>query len=1052
MGVVQANKDGPRTYFRIGLVSGIVALALSLGLQAILLRQLSVFNTTIGLWLMALQFVLYTVVILILTVLGSFICSTVQRRTGRVIPWALYYAIIGLAAWGVFSDGITFGLNSDVKYTTLLGKSGIDYLSLHYLNGATIWTLFALTALFMLSDPRVTYRVGDDGKRHAYMHSKFLGLIRLLRQSNLGKFFPRGRRRRWEDPSPPSLPPKQVEWDVGQTPDHAVISKDGKIFYNDRFRVSSPWFLGWTFLKFLLGILTAEALADNTALRFLTIQNYLARTGSTWLSQLSNYFGILGMRISGAYVVPPSFAIDNTFTFEVYSFVELLLGLAFILIGLRLGLAALANVMVGVTSRAFAMSRRAVSEILGIALLPMIYFFLGAGSWVYDVGTALNLWALMAGIVAVAFFAALARTRRVFTLANINRTRAILLILIVIIPIVTVPSYGSFLRGQSGKYIDYQWNPAYVPTIQYTRWAYQVDNVTSADQSLMTSGNLNQSQILSGIRIFTQDAAKLYMKPLVPVNWMSINNAGVDIIFFKGNEYWVSLLQLVHPPSGNDPDEWRTDHLLLTNSEKILAVNAASGQPVDMSKLWNLTQTPQLYYGEGGLWASNDEVYLNIPTFNETHITGYTGPTSYDAKPDYVYTGFWRYWKFFWQGRLDFANGNYGNIKALVNRDVDQRVQNFLLPGMTMDSDPYPVVDDNGNLYLLHWVWIDWKSPHDFADYPDHQDTSILRLFAPVLTNLKTGEVHGYLFDQQRNDYILSFYRSMYPQWNQPIPSWLVPQLRYPEGFFDNQTAVYDFYFQTDPLQWQRNVFLQNTEESRFIITPINGVLTWAAVRLVETYQSPSKILSGLYIAPAGANTGHVYLMRLPEGTPVIGPESAISAVTTDPSIKTQLTLHSDWVSGNILLYAVNGRLTYVIPYYGTQSNLNVPVMVAAVDGSTKQVGHDFIQHPNNATEVQNAANVAVQGIGLTPPPPPPPVFMKNITGTVANPVRSYIMNGNTQWIIDINNGTGTPIVTVFGSADKLTQADRDAILLLSTGNLISVTVDINNDILKVNP
>jgi len=40
----------------------------------------------------------------------------------------------------------------------------------------------------------------------------------------------------------------------------------------------------------------------------------------------------------------------------------------------------------------------------------------------------------------------------------------------------------------------------------------------------------------------------------------------------------------------------------------------------------------------------------------------------------------------------------------------------------------------------------------------------------------------------------------------------------------------------------------------------------------------------------------------------------------------------------------------------------------------------------------------------------------------------------------------------VFGSADKLTQADRDAILLLSTGNLISVTVDINNDILKVNP
>ncbi len=1046
--MVQPSSDTTRRHFRAGLVGGLVALAASLGLQAVLLRQLSVFNTAIGLWLMILQFILYTVIIMILAVLGSFICATVQRRSGRLAQWVVYYVIVGLAAFGVFSDGINFGLGTDVKYATLLGKSGIDYLSLHYLNGATIWTLLILTALFMISDPRVTYRIGDDGKRHPYMHSKFLGLLRLLRRSNLGQFFAGARRRRWEDRAPPAFPPKQVEWDIGQTPDHSVISKEGKISYNDRFRVSSPWFLGWTFLKFLLGILVAGALADNTALRFLTIQNYLVQTNSTWLAQLSHYFGILATRITGAYSVSPSFGIDNTFTFEVFSLVEFFLGLAFILTGLRLGLAAVANIMVGVSSRAFAMSRRAASEILGIILLPMIYFFLSAGSWVYDVGTALNLWALLTGIIAVTFFTVLARTRRVLTLANINRTRAILLILIVLIPIVTLPSYGAFLRGQSGKYIDYQWSPAYVPTIQYTRWAYQVDNVNNTDQSLMTSGNLNQSQILSGIRVFTQDAAKLYMKPLVPVNWMSIDNAGVDIIFYKGNEYWVSLLQLVHPPLGNDPDEWRTDHLLLTNSEKIIAINAASGQPVDISNLWNLTQTPQLYYGEGGLWASNDEVYLNIPTFNETHITGYQGPASYDGNPDYVYSGFWRYWKFFWQGRLDFANGNYGDIKALVNRDVNERVQNFLLPGMTMDSDPYPVVDDKGNLYLLHWAWIDWKSPHDFADYPDHQDTSILRLFAPVLTNLKTGEVHGYLFDQQRNDYILSFYRSMYPRWNQPIPTWLVPQLRYPEGFFDSQTAVYDFYFQTDPLQWQRNVFLQNTEETRFIITPINGVLTWAAVRLVETYQSPSKILSGLYIAPAGPDTGQVYLMRLPEGTPVIGPESAISAVTTDPSIKTQLTLHSDWVSGNILLYEVNGRLTYIIPYYGTQNNLNVPVMVAAVDGSTKQVGHDFIQQPNNATEVQNAANVAVQGIGLTPPPPPPPPVTANVTGTVADPVRSYIKNGNTRWIIDINNGTA--IVTVFGSADKLTQSDINKILQLSPGNSVSVTVDINKDILKV--
>src|SRR5206468_11703460 len=137
----------------------------------------------------------------------------------------------------------------------------------------------------------------------------------------------------------------------------------------------------------------------------------------------------------------------------------------------------------------------------------------------------------------------------------------------------------------------------------------------------------------------------------------------------------------------NDPDVWRTQHLLLTHSEKVLAVDAATTQAVDITKIWNLTQSPQVYYGEGGLWQSVDEVYLNIPGFNETHLSGYTGPPSYNGTADYTYKGFWLYWKFFWQGRFDFANGAYGNIKALEYRDADARISNILLPNMRLDPD-----------------------------------------------------------------------------------------------------------------------------------------------------------------------------------------------------------------------------------------------------------------------------------------------------------------------------------------------------------------------------
>jgi len=52
--------DFPRRYFRVGLISGIVALGFALVAQAALLFELSVFNTAIGLWLLLLRFVLYT--------------------------------------------------------------------------------------------------------------------------------------------------------------------------------------------------------------------------------------------------------------------------------------------------------------------------------------------------------------------------------------------------------------------------------------------------------------------------------------------------------------------------------------------------------------------------------------------------------------------------------------------------------------------------------------------------------------------------------------------------------------------------------------------------------------------------------------------------------------------------------------------------------------------------------------------------------------------------------------------------------------------------------
>ena len=1021
---------GPKRPFTIGVLTGILAIVIVLGVELAFLTELSVFNTGLGLWVLAVSFVVTAGLLFALVFVGSFFAARIQRQSGGDrAPWVGYYILLGLACFAAFALGMNNGLTLDVKYSTYATKAGINFLNLQYLNGAVIWTTLILTAIFMLSDPRISSQMGSDGKKHFYMHSKFLGILRLLSKTNLGAILQATNRRRSYYES--STPRPSFDWDIGETPDHAIVSKNGKLQWNDKFPVSSPSFLAWTTIKFLLALGIAATISNDIALRFVTIQNYLAQTNSTWFAQVQNYFSVLALRLSGTYQVSSIFGINNVFTFEVFKFVLSIVGLSFAVIGVRLGISLLANAMVGLSKRAFGMTRVALSNIFILISLPLIFAVLSSGAWVYDVGTSYILDTLVIVLGGVAFLAGYTRTQRILHV-KITRIKGLMILAIVLISTITLPVYGTYLRAQSGQYINYQWNPAYVPTIQYTRWAYGVDSVTNADQSLITSSG-NQTNTLDHIRIFTNESARLNMKPLVGVNWMSITNAPVDIIFINGKEYWVSVLQLVQASLQNDPDVWRTQHLLLTHSEKILAVDAATTQAVDITKIWNLTQSPQIYYGEGGLWQSVDEIYLNIPGFAETHLSNYTGPPAYNGTVDYTYKGSWLYWKFFWQGRFDFASGAYGNIKGLEYRDADARISNILLPNMQLDPDPYPVVDKQGNIYLLHWVWVDWQSPSEFADYPDHADTSILRLFAATLTNMKTGEVTGYLYNNGKNDYVKSFYDSMYPQWNQQMPSWLLPQLRYPETYFNIQQSVYNFYFQTDPLQWQRNVFLQSTENTRFIITPINGTLTWAAVRLVEIYNSPSQNLAGLYIAPAGAATGQVYLIRFPEGTTVIGPNSAISAVTTDPTIKTQLTLHPDWTSGNILLYSVNTRLIYVIPYYGTQGILTVPEMVAVVDAKSKQVGHYFIQDPTSSVEVGGATTQAVSTIGIS-------TTQTTITGNLTS-IDQYVQSGNTRWILGIKTNS-TTTVQVLAKAETLTTSDIVKIYTTGLGNKITVVVD----------
>jgi uncharacterized membrane protein (UPF0182 family) len=289
---------------------------------------------------------------------------------------------------------------------------------------------------------------------------------------------------------------------------------------------------------------------------------------------------------------------------------------------------------------------------------------------------------------------------------------------------------------------------------------------------------------------------------------------------------------------------------------------------------------------------------------------------------------------------------------------------------MTIDDDPYIVSDPNGKLYYSLYVYVDRAMPTDYLDYPSHIDR-FWRLFATVLIDVYDGSIKGYILEMNDDNYLIDFYRSMYPQWNQDLPEWLGAQLRYPEFLFEQQIDSYNWYHVKDPDDWQKNTdFFELTtgsgrsviEDTRYITFSLNKQNYWAAVRLVEWYQSPGKNLAGLYVALNQEDIGSVFLVRS-EDIAMAGPQLALDTIANYGPTKSLLTLNPNWISGNILLYVIGGAPYYFIPFYAETETTLSPTMVVIIDAISLSLGYNVINDPTKPLEVGSSAAKAYSNL-----------------------------------------------------------------------------------------
>ncbi|MHB2035246.1 MAG: hypothetical protein ACYCPW_00685 [Nitrososphaerales archaeon] len=558
-----------------------------------------------------------------------------------------------------------------------------------------------------------------------------------------------------------------------------------------------------------------------------------------------------------------------------------------------------------------------IVDLLAITFLIMFSIWLGSPYWLMNVTTPLVYTVLIVLMCAAIFGIAYFKLSGKGLVPITARRRALTKIVSIVIIVILVGSLGTLAYygiNWNNNWLGYQWTPQIQKQISVTRWASGISNINTSNVANVPTGNT--TQMLSLIREWDTNASLIRSQSQIGVNYLSIPNA--EIVDLNQQQYWIQPTTISYPPGGTG---WISEHLIYTHADRIIVLNAHTGQYTSLTQALGLQPNPQIdnpliYYGEQG--GFNNNVYVNVQ--NEPPQIG---NVSYTGQPDYVLSGAQRSFWFFVQGPTTWGfafSPPQNSISMLFNRDIYNRVGATLINGLVVDPQSY-LVTNGSKLYYAVQVYIDYPLQTGFAQ------SDYLRNFGVVLVNVNTGTMHPYLVDNSTG-FISSFFKQYYPTWNQSPPSWLVPQLRYPEQLLGTQTSPGQLdasfmYHVNNPSTWKSGSdFYErpSTTPVYYVLVNQGNTIYYVGLQLAEFMNSPGHNLGGVYIAYGGSKLNQISLYQVSTNSnstnKIIGPKAALQALDTNPQIKDQLTLLTNPTLGNVLPYLLHSQLYYFIPVY----------------------------------------------------------------------------------------------------------------------------------------
>ena len=379
---------------------------------------------------------------------------------------------------------------------------------------------------------------------------------------------------------------------------------------------------------------------------------------------------------------------------------------------------------------------------------------------------------------------------------------------------------------------------------------------------------------------------------------------------------------------------------------------------------------PSIYFGE----LSNDYVLVNTRT-DEFHYPEGEDNVSvrYDGEGGVPLGNLFRRLLFSLRFRAYeiLVSGQLGaESRVIFHRNISDRVAT-IAPFLRYDSDPYLVIADGG----LYWIRDAYTASgaYPYAT-PVTDRINYIRNSVKVVIDAYHGTTTFYL--AQPDDPIAATLGAVFPGLLQPLdamPDALKSHIRYPEGIFALQTAVYSTYHMTNPAvfynredEWEVPVIDSEQMEPYYTIMKLPGEERAEFIQMLPfTPRGKNNLAAWMVARSDGEHYGKMLVFQFPKQKVVFGPSQIVARINQDQEISPQITLWnqqgSEVIQGTLLVIPIEEALLYIRPLYLRASGGRIPEL--------KRV----IVAYQNRIVMEETLDEALARLFGTPPPPPEP-------------------------------------------------------------------------------